>query len=92
MMAGSIDVDLDNSYVDGGYDISASLPDGVTILHSDFVPHYDASELRWFRIENGASGPVLVAYDTASGAPGAQTTAADDMTGHTGLVVGWIGH
>ena len=86
LRAVQVDVDLDNSYPAGGYAIAALA--GKTIVTSEYVPHYDASELRWFRLESPSAGVVnLVAYDTADGAPSTETTAADDMTGHTGLVV-----
>jgi hypothetical protein len=89
LRATSVNVDLDNSYPEGGYEIVALR--GQTVVHSDFVPHYDAAELRWFRLENPSDGVVnLVAYDTANGAPGTETDAGDDMTGHAGLVVGAI--
>lgn len=89
-MAGELDVDLDATYPAGGYDVSAHLPDGVTIVHSPAVPMYDGAALRWARIENGTSGPVLKVYDNNNGAPGSETATAD-QSGNTGIKVGWIG-
>lgn len=84
-----VDVDLDNSYPAGGYEVPELR--GQTIVTSEFVPNYDASELRWFRLESPSAGIVhVVAYDNASGAPSTETTPADDMSGHTGLVVNGI--
>lgn len=91
ILAGKVDVDLDASYIATGYDVSATLPDGVTVVHSDFVPNYDGAALRWFKIVDVSGVPRLKAFATANGAPGAEVAGATDLSGHTGLVVGWIG-
>lgn len=89
LRAVSVDADLDNSYPAGGYEIAALR--GQTVKISDYVPHWDGSELRFFRLESPSAGVVnLVAYDAANGAPDAETTPADDMTGHAGLVVNGV--
>lgn len=101
IMAGSVDVDLDNSYpltASEGYPLTIKgggaadvVPPGTTILHSEWVEDYDGSALRYARIVNGTLGPVLKVYAAANGAPGAEVANATDLSGHTGLVVGWIG-
>lgn len=89
LQAAEVNVDLDNSYPAGGYDLSASFS-GAVVVQSQVVPHYDGTELRWFKVYNDSGTPKLMALDTANGAPGAETTPADDMTGHTGLVVPFL--
>lgn len=89
-MAGVINVDADATYAAGGYDVSAELPDGVTIVFSPFVPMYDGAALRWGRLENGTAGPVFKIYDNDNGAPGSETSTAD-QSGNTGIDLGWIG-
>lgn len=69
------------SYVQGGEDISAALP-GYKIQTCPFVPTWDGAELRWARIEDDAGVAKLLFYDNDNGAPGAETTAADDVSGH----------
>lgn len=91
LMAGEIDVDLDATSILNGYDLSDSLPDGVTVIQSTWVPNYDGSALRWFRVVDVSGVPRLQAYTSVSGAPGALVGAGVDLSGHTGLVVGWIG-
>jgi hypothetical protein len=91
LLAGEINVDADASYPATGYDVSATLPDGVTVRHSEFVPDYDGAALRWFRIVDVSGVPRLKAYASANGAPGAEVAGATDLSGHTGLTVGWIG-
>jgi hypothetical protein len=69
------------SYVTGGESLAADLP-GVKVVHCPFVPTYDASELRWARIEDLAGVPMLKFYDNDNGSPGSETTALDDVSGH----------
>lgn len=70
------------SYVTGGDSLAASLP-GATIVACPFVPNYNGAELRWARIENDGGVAKLKFYDNNNGAPGAETTATDDVSGHT---------
>lgn len=70
------------SYVTGGDSLATSLP-GLTVKHCPFVPTYDTSELRWARIEDSSGTPMLKFYDNDNGAPGSETTATDDVSGHT---------
>jgi hypothetical protein len=70
------------SYVAGGESLAADLP-GATAVSCAFVPNWDGSELRWARIEDDGGVAKLKFYDTANGAPGSETTAADDVSGHT---------
>lgn len=87
---GVINVDLDAAYAAGGYDVSGSLPGGITVIEGSFTPSYDGSALYWLRIENGAAGPVLKVYDNDNGAPGSETATAD-QSGHTGVDVPYAG-
>ena len=61
------------SYVTGGDSLAASLP-GCKVVGCPFVPTWDGAELRWARIEDAAGVAKLKFYDT---------TAADDVSGHT---------
>lgn len=70
------------SYVTGGDSLAASLP-GCKVVGCPFVPTWDGAELRWARIEDDAGVAKLKFYDTSNGAPAAETTAADDVSGHT---------
>jgi hypothetical protein len=72
------------SYVTGGEDLSADLP-GLTVVHCPYVPTYDASELRWARIEDDSGTPKLLFYDNDNGSPGSETTATDDVSGHAAI-------
>lgn len=91
MMAGSFKATLDTSYPTGGYSIAAHLPPGVEVISSTPVPHYDGAALRWFQIVNTAGVAMLKAFVNGSGAPGAEVTAAVNLSGHVGVVVGWVG-
>ena len=70
------------SYVTGGDSVAASMP-GCKAVGCPYVPTWDGAELRWARIEDDAGTPKLKFYDNDNGAPGAETTAADDVSGHT---------
>ena len=70
------------SYVTGGDSLAASLP-GCKVVGCPYVPTYDGTELRWARVEDDSGTPMLKFYDNASGAPGSETTATDDVSGHT---------
>jgi len=70
------------SYETGGEDVSASLPD-CTVIGCPYVPTWNGAELRWARIEDDAGTARLVFYDNDNGAPGTETTATDDVSGHT---------
>jgi len=83
LRAVKIDADLDASYPDGGYDVSDQLEDG-TVVSSPWVPHYDGSALRWFRV--GADGK-LHAHASTNAAPGAEEAGTTNLAGHTGLVI-----
>lgn len=72
------------SYVTGGESLAADLP-GCKVVHCPYVPTYDGSELRWARIEDDSGVAKLKFYDTANGAPGAETTATDDCSGHAAV-------
>lgn len=88
---GTINIDADSSYPTGGYDVSSSLPDGVTIIHSGYIEHYDGAAVRYCRLAN-VSGTVRAKfYAQTNGAPGAEVSAATDLSGHTGVEVGWTG-
>lgn len=89
LQAVEVDIDGDISYPTGGYDVSgdAAWPKGAAVVQSDFVPNYDGAELRWARLEGAG---MVVFYDTANAAPSTETTATDDMSGHTGVRVGAI--
>lgn len=86
--ASQIDVDLDNSYPDGGYDITDDLPDGCTIVHSETVRVYASDETAnyWVRVDE-ATKHVMV-YDETNGVRGAQAGAGDNLSSVTGLVIG----
>ncbi len=91
VMGGSINIDADASYPEDGYDVSSSLPPGVTILHSDYVINYDGAALRYCRLAS-VNGTVRAKfYAQTDGAPGAEVSAATNLAGHTGLDIGWIG-
>lgn len=70
------------SYATGGDSLAASLP-GAQVVACAFVPTYDTSELRWARIEDASGVAMLKFYDNDNGAPGSETTATDDVSGHT---------
>ena len=89
LMAGRIVVTLDTSYPTGGYDITSSLPQGVTVIPQAPIAHYDGSALRWIGIN--ASGKVQ-AWVNTSGAPGAEVTAAVNVSGHANVALTWVGY
>jgi hypothetical protein len=89
--SGTINVDLDATSILNGYDLSAVLPTGITVRASAYVPHYDGSALRWFRIVDVAGVPRLQAYADTNSAPGALVGAGVNLSGHTGLEVTWSG-
>jgi hypothetical protein len=70
------------AYVEGGDSLAASLP-GAKVIACPFVPTYDTSELRWARVEDSDGTPMLKFYDNDNGAPGTETDADDDVSGHT---------
>lgn len=82
-----LNVDLDNSYPTGGYDISGQLEHG-TVRYCESVFAYDGSALNLLKIdENG----MLVAYAVTNGAQGAERTAATDLSGITGIEINcWV--
>jgi len=90
--SGTINVDLDASSPAGGYDLSAALPDGIAVTASAYVPHYDGSALRWFRIVQVNGTPRLKIYANTNAAPGAEDAGGTDLAGHTGLEITWSGH
>jgi hypothetical protein len=78
-----INVSLDASYPTGGYDITSQLGGG-TVVSSPTVPHYDGAALRWFKV---TSAGKVISYVNTSGAPGAETGAATNLSGHTNLII-----
>lgn len=92
MMAGKINADCDASYPADGYDVTSSLPDGVTIIHSEPVFAYDGAALRMLQLANVGSTVRLKVFATANGAKGAELAATTGCAGLTGVDVGWIGH
>jgi hypothetical protein len=91
IMAGRLDASPDSSYPAGGYSVKANLPNGVEVIHSPYVPHYDGATLRWFRIVDVTGTPTLKCYANGSGAPAAEVAPATDLSGHDNVVVLWIG-
>jgi len=92
--AASVNVDLDDSCPNAGagnsgYSLAASF-DGAVVCPSPFVPHYDGSALRWFRVEDQGGVAKLRAYTSANGAPSTEAANEDDLSGHTGLEVMFI--
>lgn len=85
-----LNVDLDATSILNGYDVSAQVP-GLTLKHSAWVPHYDGSTLRWFRLYTVSGVVRLQAFTNNNGAPGSLVGAGVDLSNHTGLeVVGWF--
>jgi len=89
LMSGRIRVTLDTSYPTGGYDITASLPPGITVIPTAPIPHYDGSALRWLQI---SSVGKVQAFVSTNGAPGAETTAAVNVSGHANVDLFWTGY
>lgn len=87
-----VTADLDASYPDGGYDLSAV--DGfvgATIVWSPPVPHFDGTATtRWVQLVDDAGTPKLRVFVDATGAPGAQVAGTTDLALHTGVTVGGI--
>lgn len=81
LRAVTVNVDLDNSYPAGGYDISDQL-EGGQVVHSIPLLHFDSSALRW--LEVGTDNKVKCFVNT-SGAKGVETSGATDVSGHTGV-------
>ena len=83
-------VDLTNitSYETGGHAIAAltSAISGLT-FRSIPLPHYDGSETRYFTV-NPSTGKVQ-AWDQAGGIT--ETTATDDLSGHTAVPILLVG-
>lgn len=76
-----LDVDLDGSYPTGGYDVSASLPDGSTLV-SPLVPISNGTTSRHARIDPATK--FLKVFEVATGA---ETNNATDLSGYTGVKV-----
>lgn len=70
------------SYIAGGDSLAADLP-GIQVVACPYVPTWDGAELRWARIEDDSGVPKLLFYDNDNGSPGSETTATDDVSGHT---------
>ncbi len=73
----------DASYPTTGYDVSASLPAGATVVGCAAVPTYDGSTLRSAKI-NATTKKVQMFINTG-GAPGVEVTAAVDVHLHVGI-------
>lgn len=76
-----LDVDLDNSYPAGGYDVSDQL-EGGTVRAAERILDYDGSTLRWLTVL--PTGKVAALVNT-NGAPGADTSPTTDVSGHAGV-------
>lgn len=82
-----LNVDLDDSYPTGGYDISDQLENG-TVRHSEWVLAYDGAALNYLKVD--ASG-MLKAYAVTNGAQGAERADETDLSGITGVEINvWI--
>jgi hypothetical protein len=80
LQVGSVNVTLDASYAAGGYDLSASLS-GAVIQPSPFMQSWDGAALYHLRVEDDSGTPKLLVYDDDNGAPGTETSTAD-QSGH----------
>ena len=78
-----LNVDLDNSYPTGGYDVSDQLAGGTPVF-SETVIDYDGSALRYLKL--AADGKVQ-AFVQTDGAPGIEVGNGVDVSGHTGVVI-----
>jgi hypothetical protein len=78
-------VDLDSAYPAGGYDLSAVFP-GQTVVGGPWFLSHDGAALYHLRVVDDGGTPKLMVHDNASGAPGAETSTAD-QSGHTGVDV-----
>ena len=88
IIVASVDFTLITSYATGGHEdsvLSAALVAAGVGTNYVSLPmcHNDGSEDRWFKV-NSADNKII-AYDTAG--LGTQTTATDDMSGHTAIPV-----
>lgn len=81
----NVNVTLDDSYPDGGYDITSNLPTGCTVLLSSVTPDYDSANLR--HIQVGTDKKVHV-YANDNGAKGSEVAATTDCSGHTAVEIG----
>lgn len=81
-----VNVDLDNSYPAGGYDIDASMDaEGTpTIEHSPFQPISNGTTLRYARIVNDGGTLKLRVFTDATLA---QAAGATDLSTYTGIEV-----
>lgn len=82
-----IDVDCDDDYPDGGYDVTDNLPDDYDVLQSYVTPDYDGAALRYLQL--GTDNKVHV-YADDNGAKGAEVSASTDCSGHTGVKIGFV--
>jgi len=84
LRAHTLDVDLDNSYPTGGYDVSDQL-EGGTVVWSETVKDTNGAAARFFKVS--AAG-LLQSFDaSAQDTPGAETANTTDLSAYTGLQV-----
>ena len=82
-----LNVDLDNSYPTGGYDVSDQLENG-TVRYSESVFAYDGSVLNLLKVDESG---MLVAYVVTNGEQGAEVAATTDLSGVTGKEINvWV--
>lgn len=75
---------LDASYPTGGYPLTAALPPDSTVVASPAVPIYNGTTLRWAKV---SSVGLLQVFANTGGAPGAEVSAATDLSLYTSIEV-----
>jgi len=85
LRAVELDVDLDNSYPTGGYDVTADLPDGSTLRWSPRVQVSDGTTPILLALVQVGTSIFVQAFVEATGAEVANTT---DLSAYTGVKVG----
>lgn len=76
-----IDVTLDNSYPENGYDLSADLPEVTTVV-GYATPDHDGTALRWLKVVLHDSVAKVQVFADDNGSPGAEVAAEEDLSGH----------
>lgn len=87
---GKINVDLDTSYPDGGYDVSADLPGGSTLFWSETIKVYDATNTAIVYVQVDIASKKVKVFQETNGAKGAEVSAAYDCTSLVGLEIGYV--
>ncbi len=82
-----VNLDFDNSYVTGGEDVTAGLPDGTKIIWSPRQSISDGTTAILAQLVTVAGVTTVLAFTEATGVEIANAT---DLSAYTGVVVGGI--